>query len=176
MQTPSLTPYVIGRLLDNVKNAREQLLAIDPEISKDEKLWQDTLDGETDVLDLLREQGRLIRLDEAFAAGLKGYIATLQERHKRLERRVELRRAFLQKGMEEATMSSLPDPAFTARIQSTPRKVLIEEGREKDLPVEYVTVETSYKPDKRALKAALEAGEKIPFASLDNGGTTVVIR
>jgi hypothetical protein len=66
---PSLSPYQQEQAVTLIRSVRERLLADDPDIAADPDLWRDTLDGESDAIDLIRN---LIRasIDADITAGL----------------------------------------------------------------------------------------------------------
>lgn len=59
-------------------------------------------------------------------------------------------------------------------LAASPQKVIIADPD--DLPDEYVTIETTRKPNMRLIKEHLDAGVIIDGATLSNGGTHLVLR
>ena len=51
---PSLSPWQQEQAATLIRSVRERLLAEDPDIAADPDLWRDTLDGESDAIDLIR--------------------------------------------------------------------------------------------------------------------------
>src|ERR1700761_8407428 len=51
---PSLSPSQQEQATAIIRSIRERLLAEDPDIAADPDLWRDTLDGESDAIDLIR--------------------------------------------------------------------------------------------------------------------------
>jgi len=51
---PTLSPYQQEQAATLIRSVRERLLAEDPDIADDPDLWRDTLDGESDAVDLIR--------------------------------------------------------------------------------------------------------------------------
>jgi hypothetical protein len=44
------------------------------------------------------------------------------------------------------------------------------------LPDEFVSAEVVTKPDKKAIKQAIQSGQSVPGASIKRGATTIVIK
>ena len=70
---------------------RQRILSDDPTI--DEVTLADTLEGLTDLHEMLAAVIRAVVLDEALAAGLASRIGEMQSRHERLQERAVNRRA-----------------------------------------------------------------------------------
>ena len=149
---------------------REALLRDFPDI--DPETLRDTLEGETEALDVARQLIRASREDEAEANGLAEYITALQARRARLTARAEKREAAALSLLTEIGEKTLRDPAFTASVVPTPKKVIYTDTS--ILPT-WAWRQPAPEPNTAEIKKRLAAGEQVPGASLSNGGMTLRI-
>ena len=134
---------------------------------------QDTIQGLTNLPEMLASILRSHLDDLAFLGALRTRILDMQERFARIEYRADKKRALVASVMERAGIKKLAEPDFTASLRDVPPGlVVIEEGK---IPGPF------WKPlppklDRKALLAALKAGEIVAGASLGNGSTTLSVR
>ena len=150
---------------------REQILAEYQEI--DDETLRDTLEGLSDLPQALAAMVRSYLDDIAITAALGLRIGSMQERLHRIEARAEKKRAIITAVMERADLKKLAEPDFTASLRAVPPALLVQD--------ETMIPEPFWKPqaprlDKRAVLAALTAGQKVPGALLGNGGMTLTVR
>lgn len=150
------------------KRTRDDLVRQFPDI--DDETLSDTLDGIAGAKDLARQLIRASREDEAEAKGLSEYIDALQSRRARLTARAEKREAAALSLLLEIGEKTLRDPAFTASVVPTPKKVIFTDTSV--LP-EWAWRKRGPELDTAAVRQRLSAGETVPGASLSNGGTTL---
>ncbi|MEJ2375422.1 MAG: siphovirus Gp157 family protein [Pseudolabrys sp.] len=106
---------------------RDRLRAHDPEI--DERTLADTVEGLTDLHQILEAIIRSALEDEALATGLKGRIAEMEDRRARLEDRASKRRQIAKEVMVELDLKKIQAPDFTASIRpGTPALMVIDEA------------------------------------------------
>jgi hypothetical protein len=83
-------------------------------------------------------------------------------------------RDYLLHNMEAAGITKIECPLFTASLRKGVESVEIES--ESLLPDEFVSAEVVTKPDKKAIKQAIQSGQSVPGASIKCGATTIVIK
>jgi hypothetical protein len=158
---------------DLVKAQINALLHEYPELTDDETLLLDTLEGETDLTEfarqLVQEEGFL----KALAAGVADYIGTLEKRKRTLEHRADMRRDLLLRLMELAHVSKLPLPEASVSVRAKARS-LEGHANPDELPDDLVRITRT--PNRLAIKEAIEAGRDVPGYRLDNGGVSLSIR
>jgi len=161
-------------LLNDLKRhelLRQQLTVEFPEI--DDETLRDTVEGLTNLPELLARILRSHLDDLALVAALRARILDMQERFARLEARADKKRALVASVMERADIKKLTEPDFTASLRQVPPGLVVVDERAVPDPF--------WKPqppklDRKGLLAALNAGQSVPGASLGNGGTTITVR
>lgn len=149
---------------------REALLAEYPDI--DPETLADTLEGLSDLPDVLARMIRDAREDKAMADALGVMIAESRERQERLNRRSLSRRNAVLRLMSTACLRKIEQPDFMASIRHVPPKVEITDDT--SIPDAFQKVVKT--PDKPAIKAALERGETVQGAVLGNGSEGLSVR
>jgi hypothetical protein len=105
---------------------RDRLKAQDPTL--DEQTLADTVEGLTDVHDVLGAIIRAALADEAMVQGLKCRLSDMQERLVRLQDRAAKRRQIAKEVMVELDLKTLNPPDFTASIrEGLPSLVVLNE-------------------------------------------------
>lgn len=140
----------------------------------DEEAFWETLDGETDALDMIDTFLATMQDDEALAAAIKAQIDTLAARKSRLEMRAASKKAVLGKILTAAGMKKAERPRGTVSIRPGSLSVRITD--EADIPSQLMREKVTRAPDKTAIKKHLEAGEAVPGAELVRGDDTVSVR
>jgi hypothetical protein len=109
------------------RTIRDRLRAEDPQI--DEQTLADTVEGLTDLHEILTTVIRAALADEALATGLKGRIAEMEDRLARLQDRAAKRRQIAKDVMVELDLKKLAAPDFTASIRpGMPALMVIDEA------------------------------------------------
>src|SRR5262245_36636481 len=152
-------------------SAKERLLANWPEI--DGETLADTLEGITDLQEMIAAVIRSALVDEAFQAGLRFRIDDMRERLSRLELRATKKRQLALDTMSEVSLSKLEQPDLTASARAgSPALVVIAADRS---PEAYWLPQPP-KLDRQAILGELKRGTEIPGAQLSNPKPVLSVR
>jgi hypothetical protein len=150
---------------------RERIKTQDPAL--DEQTLTDTVEGLTDVHEILAAIVRAALADEALATGLKGRIAEMQERLERLQERASKRRQIVKDTMVELDLKKLTAPDFSASVRAgMPALLVIDEAAVPSIYWE------SREPrlDRQGLLAELKQGAEITGVTLSNPEPVLSVR
>ena len=150
---------------------RELLQERFPEI--DDEALRDTLEGVSDLPEIVATIVRSHLDDLSIATALRSRLADMQERLSRIADRADKKRALVASVMERADLRKITDPEFTASLRPTSPPLIVT--AESDIPTTYWKPQAP-KLDRAALLAVLKAGQSVPGATLGNGGVTIAVR
>lgn len=143
------------------------------EFPEDDQLLADTLEGETDFMEVMDRVLAEKDEAEANAAALKALIGEYQDRKAAMEAKAQRRREVIQALLMATGQRNLTHPRATVSLRAVPPKAVFL-GDVTALSDDLRNVKIT--PNLTALKAALTEGVVIPGAHLTNGGETVSIR
>jgi hypothetical protein len=150
---------------------KERIRALDPKL--DEETLADTVEGLTDVHEILAAIIRAALADEALASGLKGRIAEMQERLERLQERATKRRQIVKDTMVELDLKKLTAPDFSASIRpGMPGLLVIDEAA---VPSIYWEPREP-RLDRQGLLAELKQGAEITGVTLSDPEPVLSVR
>ena len=150
---------------------RDRIIALEADI--DEATLADTLEGLTDIHEVLAAIIRSDLLDEALAEGLKGHIQLLQGRLTRLTERGAERRRIARDAMVEVDIKKIAAPDFTVSVRSgSPSLLVIDEGA---IPEPYWEPREP-RLNRAELLADLKRGVDVPGSHLSNPEPVLSVR
>jgi hypothetical protein len=139
----------------------------------DDETIRDTLEGITDLHEMIAAVIRSALVDEALYSGLRFRIDDMKERLSRLELRAGKKRELALQAMTEAGLSKLEQPDFTASARvGVPALVVIAEDQ---IPGTYWLPQPP-KLDRQSILAELKRGVEIPGAQMSNPKPVLSVR
>jgi hypothetical protein len=139
----------------------------------DEQTLADTLEGITDLHEIIAAVIRSALVDGALQVGLKARIEEMRRRLSRLELRAAKKRELALDAMTEVGLSKLTQPDFTVSTRTgTPSLVVITEEA---IPQAYWLPQTP-KLDRQAVLGALKRGVVVAGAQLGNPKPVLTVR
>lgn len=153
--------------------ARRLMAKVGECIGADEITRHDTIEGETSLLEAL--DGALARLGEldTLHEALNAHIQRCKGRMGRLKAQEEAIRSAMLDAMDGCGLDKVERPIATISVAKVPRG--LEILNEAEIPVRF-WIQKDPVVDRAAIKSALESGEDVPGAALDNGGTCLKVR
>ena len=133
----------------------------------------DTLEGITDLHEMIAAVIRSALVDEAFQAGLRTRLEEMRQRLARLEERGAKKRQLALEAMCEVGLKKLEQPDFTASARAgLPPLVVVAE----ELIPPHYWVPQQPKLDRQSLLAGLKRGGEVAGAQLGNPRPTLAVR
>jgi hypothetical protein len=139
----------------------------------DEETLADTMEGASDLPQLLVAVLRSRLQDLSLAEALRGRLESMRKRLERLESRAEQKRVLVTTALQEAEIRKLVAPEFTAYLRPSPSKLIVTD--ESLVPAEF-WVEQRPRLDRQLLLAAVKSGRQVPGAVLANPEPTLAVR
>jgi hypothetical protein len=134
---------------------------------------EDTLEGLTELSEMIAVVLRSHLQDLALIRGLKARIAEMEGRVGRFERRAAKKRQLAISVMEQAEIRKISEPDFTASLRrGSPALFIVDEVR---IPVEFWKPQPA-KLDRQKLLAMLKAGQGVPGAVLGEARCSLMVR
>lgn len=148
------------------------ILDLCPDLELDEQLKLSTLEGETDLNEIVSMLLAENEDDEGNIGQVKAQIETRRERIARYERRIDTRRNAIVSLMDTAHLTKLPLPEATVTLRTL--KAAPKVTDEEALPDDFCKFVR--KPDMEKIKDAFESGQPIPGVTITNGGASLTVR
>jgi hypothetical protein len=150
---------------------RDRIRAGDPQI--DEQTLADTVEGLTDLHEIVTAIIRSALADEALVTGLKCRIADMQDRLTRLQDRASKRRQIAKDVMVELDLKKITAPDFTVSIRpGLPALVVLDEDA---IPKIYWEL-SEPRLRRQVLASDLKQGGEITGAALSNPEPVLSVR
>lgn len=156
----------------NLEAEINDLLAAYPELSEDEELRSDMLEGSTQAHDVLTRLLTIEREAVTLGKAVAERISDLQARKARAEKRKDAMRALMLRVMRAGGIQKAP--LVEATVSVTKGRDSVEITDEAAVPPRFLRVVKS--PDKTAIKEALDAGKKVKGAQMKTGEPTLSVR
>ena len=139
----------------------------------DDETLVDTLEGITDLHEMIAAVIRSALVDEALQTGLRTRLEEMRQRLARLEERGAKKRQLALEALTEVGLKKLQQPDFTASARTgSPALIVIAE----DVIPEPYWVAQPPKLDRQSLLTDLKRGEVIPGAQLGNPKPSLAVR
>ncbi len=166
--------YALAQELTLHEQMKVDFKALWPEA--DDETLLDTLEGETDLVELIVAVLESAENDKAMAAHIGERIKELNERSARFEKRAETKRKVVQMAMERSGRSKIEAPAFTVSLKALPQSLIVLAAEK--IPDAYMAQPEPppKRPDRRAILEALKAGTAVEGCTLSNGGQSLAVR
>jgi len=157
--------------LQHYRALKERLVQEFP-LLNDETI-RDTLEGITDLHEMIAVVIRSALVDEALHSGLRSRLTDMKERLSRVEARASKKRELALEAMTEVGLSKLEQPDFTASARAgSPALLLIAEDQ---IPETY-WVPQPPRLDRQSMLAELKRGVEIPGAQMSNPKPVLSVR
>ena len=164
-------PNPLLQELSHHEYLRHKLLSDYPNI--DEETLLDTLEGLTELHEMIAAVTRSRLDDLAIVSALRSRISDMQERLSRIEHRADKAKDIVVDVMERAGIKKVSDADFTVSLRQTSPSLVVAD--EAVIPEEYWRPQAP-KLDRQGLIGAIKAGEVVPGTLLGNGGVTISVR
>jgi Siphovirus Gp157 len=164
-------PHALRFEISRYSILKERLHANFP--TADEDTLLDTLEGITDLHEMIAAVIRSALVDEALQAGLRTRLEEMRQRLSRLAERGLKKRQLALEAMNEAGLKKLEQPDFTASARSgAPPLVVISE----EVIPEGYWIPQPPKLDRQTLTSDLRHGDQVPGACLGNQALILTVR
>jgi Gp157 protein len=150
---------------------KERLQATWPDL--DCETLSDTLEGITDLHEMIAAVIRSALVDEALQSGLRARLDEMKQRLARLDERARKKRHLALEAMTEVGLKKLEQPDFTASARSGPPGLVVT--AEETIPTDF-WVPQPPKLDRQGLLSSLKRGQAVPGAELSNPKPCLSVR
>ena len=146
---------------------------MDRYLDLDDETIRDTLEGITDLHEMIAAVIRSALVDEALHSGLRFRLDDMRERLSRLELRASKKRQLALEAMTEVGLSKLEQPDFTASARAGSPALIVMLSRA--IPEAYWLPQPP-KLDRQAILGELKRGVEIPGAQMSNPKPVLSVR
>jgi hypothetical protein len=153
------------------QKVRKDLLNKWPDL--DAETLADTLEGITDLHEMIAAVIRSALVDEALQAGLRTRLEEMRTRLSRLDERGAKKRELALEAMCEVGLKKLEQPDFTASARSGPPGLVVTS--EETIPADFWLPQPP-KVDRQGLLGSLKRGDAVPGAELSNPKPCLSVR
>ena len=168
---PRCSSAPLGLEVAKYQLLKERLIAEFP--TTDSETLTDTLEGITDLKEMLAAIIRSSLFDQALAKGLTDRIETMRERLEGLAYRAEKKRELALAAMEEVGLKTLQESDFTASLRPCPPHLVVLSDEE--IP-EGFWVPQAPRLDRQSILIQLKQGKEVPGTALSNPALTLAVR
>jgi hypothetical protein len=153
------------------RTIRDRIRAEEPQI--DEQTLADTVEGLTDLHEIIAAIVRAALADEALATGLKGRIAEMQDRLDRLQECAAKRRRIAKDVMVELDIKKITAPDFTVSVRpGMPSLLVLDEASVPSIYWQRVAPRLN----RQGLLSELKEGADIKGVTLSNPEPVLSVR
>ncbi len=139
----------------------------------DDETLRDTLEGLTDLREMVVAVARSQQEDRVMAQALRARIEEMQERLRRFDHAVDQKRDLLATVMERAEIGKIAECDLTISLRQSPPPLVVTD---EDAIGEAYWRPQPPKLDRRKLLDDLKSGADVAGACLGNGGQTISVR
>lgn len=147
------------------------------DLEEDDEFLLGSLEGETDLKEMILRALREAQRKTAYAEGLSAIIADNRRRQQRLERGAESIRAAVAQAMADAGLPKIESADLTVSFrQAKPAPAVVDPEK---LPEWAYTIQTTRHANRAAIKAAYQADPdnfECPGVVVTNGSDSIVVR
>lgn len=159
--------------IDELKSILENMDALyDEQGNIDEQLLLDTIEGETNMHELLLEIENQVAEHETMAEAISLRIEQMQKRKSRSLKTANTLRVIILSAMDKAGIKTIKGDTATLTIKAKKRGLIIED--ESAIPSDYFKMKPTL--EKAKILKDLNDGVEVKGALLDNGGISLQIR
>ena len=162
---------VITHEINGYRLCRDLILEQWPDL--DDETLRDTLEGITDLHEMIAEVVRSALADQAMAKGLKIRLDDMKSRLARLEERGRKKRQLALEALVEADIKKLTQPDLTVSVRTGSQALVVTS--EDKIPEDF-WIPQPPKLDRQGVLAALKSGKMIDGAALNNPAPTISVR
>jgi hypothetical protein len=160
-----------GSELKKYQLLRERLLMDYPHV--DSETLADTLEGITNLHEMIAAVVRSALVDEALQMGLRSRLDDMKTRLERFQTRAAKKRSLALEAMIEAGLTKLEQPDFTASTRAGLPSLIVT--NERLVPHSYWLPQPP-KLDRQLLAADIKRGAEVPGAELSNAAPVLAVR